>query len=279
MDNNIIGNQITKFRKAAGLTQEELGKAVGVSTQAVSRWECGGAPDVALLPAIADRLGVTVDALFGREGGEVTDINEEIKKWAATVPKEHIHEKLNRLVFSAIGANNFVAMEYVEKCEDDFGCLINSYHSTDGGNYFGVNAEDMSFSAICPKPEKGYNAYFADKEAYRKFFGVLSMPHVLEMLEFLLSENTRLFTSELLAQKLSADTAEIEETLEKMQECHLVYSTDFGTIGGLSKIYGPSIGCSYIPFLYLARCILEDTQINFLGSDTRTKPYFHRPEE
>ena len=42
MDNNLIGAQITKFRKAAGLTQEELGRAAGVSTQAVSRWECGG---------------------------------------------------------------------------------------------------------------------------------------------------------------------------------------------------------------------------------------------
>lgn len=278
MDNNIIGTQITKFRKAAGITQEELGKAVGVSTQAVSRWECGGAPDVALLPAIADRLGVTVDALFGREGGEVTDINEEIKKWAAAVPKEQIHEKLNRLVFSAIGANNFVAMEYIDKCEDDSGCLIHSYHCTDGGIYFGINGEDMSFSSICPKPEKGYNAYFADKEAYRKFFGVLSMPHVLEMLEFLLSEKTRLFTSELLAQKLSADIKEIEGTLEKMQECHLVYSTAFGTVGGLSKIYGSNLDSAYIPFLYLARCILEDTNINFLGSDTRTKPYFNKPE-
>ena len=68
MDNNLIGAQITKFRKAAGLTQEELGRAAGVSTQAVSRWECGGTPDVALLPAIADKLGVTIDALFGKIG-------------------------------------------------------------------------------------------------------------------------------------------------------------------------------------------------------------------
>ena len=75
MDNNLIGAQITKFRKAAGLTQEELGRAAGVSTQAVSRWECGGTPDVALMPAIADKLGVTIDALFGREGGVVEDID------------------------------------------------------------------------------------------------------------------------------------------------------------------------------------------------------------
>ena len=53
MDNNLLGEQIAKYRKAAGLTQDELGKAVGISAQAVSRWECGGAPDITLLPAIA----------------------------------------------------------------------------------------------------------------------------------------------------------------------------------------------------------------------------------
>ena len=46
MNNAFIGGQITKYRKELGMTQEELGKAVGVSTQAVSRWENGGAPDL-----------------------------------------------------------------------------------------------------------------------------------------------------------------------------------------------------------------------------------------
>ena len=70
MNCDSLSEQIAKFRKAQGLTQEDLAKSVGVSSQAVSRWECGGAPDVTLLPAIADRLGVTIDALFGREGEE-----------------------------------------------------------------------------------------------------------------------------------------------------------------------------------------------------------------
>lgn len=35
MENNMIGSRITKFHKAAGMTQVELGRAVGVSTQAL----------------------------------------------------------------------------------------------------------------------------------------------------------------------------------------------------------------------------------------------------
>src|SRR5699024_3142268 len=95
-----IGAHIARYRKAAGLTQEELGQAVGVSTQAVSRWECGGTPDVALLPSIADRLGVSIDALFGREvsGG---DIRAAVTDWMSGLPEEKRLDALCRLVWYA----------------------------------------------------------------------------------------------------------------------------------------------------------------------------------
>lgn len=62
-----IGANIAKFRKAKGATQDDLARAVGVSAQAVSKWENGGVPDAELFPAIADYFEVTIDALFGRE--------------------------------------------------------------------------------------------------------------------------------------------------------------------------------------------------------------------
>ena len=88
MNANILGEQIAKFRKDLNMTQEDLGRAVGISAQAVSRWECGGAPDVALLPAVADALGVTIDALFGREGGEKVDMVEAVWRWMFTIPPD-----------------------------------------------------------------------------------------------------------------------------------------------------------------------------------------------
>ena len=88
MNNELLGTQIAKFRKVAGITQEELGKAVGVSTQAVSRWECGGAPDVSLLPAIADQLGVPIGALFGRKEGSAEDMYESLHNWLCAIPQE-----------------------------------------------------------------------------------------------------------------------------------------------------------------------------------------------
>lgn len=64
---SIIGQQIKKYRMAKGITQEQLGQQLSVTTQAVSKWECGGTPDAELLPSLSDALGVSIDALFGRE--------------------------------------------------------------------------------------------------------------------------------------------------------------------------------------------------------------------
>ena len=64
---SIIGQQIKKYRIENGFTQEQVGKIIGVTTQAVSKWEKGSTPDAEILPGIADALGVSVDALYGRE--------------------------------------------------------------------------------------------------------------------------------------------------------------------------------------------------------------------
>lgn len=61
----MIGAQIRKYRNKKGISQEELGRAVGVTTQAVSKWERGGVPDAELIPSIAKLIGVTTDMLFG----------------------------------------------------------------------------------------------------------------------------------------------------------------------------------------------------------------------
>lgn len=60
-----IGNNIAALRKQKGITQEELANELGVSAQAVSKWENNSScPDVSLLTDIADYFGVTVDTLL-----------------------------------------------------------------------------------------------------------------------------------------------------------------------------------------------------------------------
>jgi transcriptional regulator with XRE-family HTH domain len=63
-----IGKRIAQLRKEKNVKQEELAAYVGVSAQAVSKWENGGLPDTELLPRIADFFEITLDSLFGRDG-------------------------------------------------------------------------------------------------------------------------------------------------------------------------------------------------------------------
>ena len=61
-----LGTKIRELRRRDGRTQETLAEALGVTSQAVSRWESGGSfPDMNLIPSIANYFGITIDALFG----------------------------------------------------------------------------------------------------------------------------------------------------------------------------------------------------------------------
>lgn len=60
-----IGSKIKQLRIKAGMTQEQLASTLGISAQAVSKWENGTTmPDITLLPMLSTEFGVTIDDLF-----------------------------------------------------------------------------------------------------------------------------------------------------------------------------------------------------------------------
>lgn len=74
LDNYKIGNNIMSLRKEKGLTGEKLAELLGVSGQAVSKWENGkNLPETALLPSLAKILGVSIDNLLITEPEKVVE--------------------------------------------------------------------------------------------------------------------------------------------------------------------------------------------------------------
>lgn len=64
---NQLGKRIAQLRREKNMTQEQLATLLGISYQAVSKWENGhSCPDVMMLPQIADLFETSIDALFGR---------------------------------------------------------------------------------------------------------------------------------------------------------------------------------------------------------------------
>lgn len=71
--------KISFYRKKSGLSQEALAEKIGVSRQAVSKWETGDAlPEVTKLKAIADLFGVTVDFLLNEDETEYSKPSDSL---------------------------------------------------------------------------------------------------------------------------------------------------------------------------------------------------------
>lgn len=87
-----IGQVIYKLRKEENLTQEDLAKAVGVSTAAVSKWESNSSyPDITLLPSIARFFNTSIDQLLNYEK-DITneEVMEIVKKCASLFEKDTV---------------------------------------------------------------------------------------------------------------------------------------------------------------------------------------------
>jgi len=81
-----IAKNLKRLRLEKGLTQEELAERVGVTGQAVSKWERGECyPDITLLPGLANLFGVTADELLG-----MAEVSDRGRLW-------NVHAKANTL--------------------------------------------------------------------------------------------------------------------------------------------------------------------------------------
>ncbi len=88
-----IGSKIKELRKRRGITQEQLANSIGISFQAVSKWENNiTLPDITIAPALASYFGVTMDELFDFSLTKielaVREIADEAYKYRDSDPEE-----------------------------------------------------------------------------------------------------------------------------------------------------------------------------------------------
>lgn len=122
-----LGKKIRELRKARNLSQEVLAQFLGVSFQAVSKWENDTAmPDVILIPAIASFFGVSTDDLFDynrlETAGKVNAICHDAYKYRETDPEKAetiLREGLKQFPGNDIILNNLLyTMEATERSDE-----------------------------------------------------------------------------------------------------------------------------------------------------------------
>lgn len=121
-----VGEQIAVLRKAKGLTQSELGERIGVSFQAVSKWERGETlPDGTLLPDLAKILETTVDfILLG---------NEKVIEYKGKITVADMKKGLNCLKNAGehLGAENIIYRAAVNGINKDLNTDIEEAFTND----------------------------------------------------------------------------------------------------------------------------------------------------
>lgn len=153
-----IGDIIAELRKEMGKRQEELAAFVGVTAQAVSKWENGGMPDCELLPRIADFFGVSVDSLFGRSISDYKDVKDTLAKMLAVLPEENRFTEIFELCWFLEKA--FFGEETEEKTIADIrkgmkkgDQWYSSIQSDSGYTMMGLSAE-LPYFLLAPKARK-----------------------------------------------------------------------------------------------------------------------------
>ena len=212
----VFSESLQKLRKAKSLTQIELAENLGVSPQAVSKWENGSYLDADFIPKVANFFEVTIDELYGRSKKKES-IEEQIFGSMSFAPdneeskiKEYF-DKFLEYFWAALNGSYVTGQSYIERqVMDDM--LYGSMLITSEGIVVQSNRKAYEFGMVMKKSEKGFGDMFSDKEKMAEVFKYLSDVDNLKILEYMFSLcEGEVLTSKVISLKLKIIQKKIED--------------------------------------------------------------------
>lgn len=234
-----IGNRIKELRVKNKVTQEELAKSLQVSTQAVSKWENGGSPDLELVPSIARYFNVTTDYLFDMNDSDIVNIDKKVVKYIQSFDLENRMNVVYDLAFKMSIATRGDEIEN----QDEFDEEINNddmFSTIIGPEGIAITslAKNNKIFMCLPKDDKSdYSKMLLSKDKQRKFCEYLSDEIFYNTLIFLHSRNGGNFTEQLLIDNLNITCDEAKAVLQKMKEFKIVSCSDYPINDTTIKLY------------------------------------------
>lgn len=275
---NIIGQQIKKYRMAQGLTQEQLGQLVGVTTQAVSKWERGGTPDAELLPALSEALKVSIDALFGK-GDEEQFFSLARKLNSMSVEEAYRH------AFKLCWVMTHGIVRETRDLPDDFLHLyvdLDVLDEKEHGSFLRImHDEGMVVVRVDPQlrhffllmePENGLQANLLEPEALRRVFALLADETKLKIIFYLYSRLNTPIAASLIGKNTGLSEAEVDRHMESLYRGGLAKRTAIAAAEGEIYSYMFNQEDAVIPLLCFADQIARNEDPSFGWSFNRTVP-------
>lgn len=281
-----IGKRIQDLRKRKGITQEELGRVCNVSTQAVSKWECGGTPDAELLPVIADYFHVSCDYLFARKDTMEMDIHDRILDALINKPTREEQLKLAFELCIAIemGISRLPNFDVFPNYED---ILIEEgkpelYFIVESEDFLGTMRlmKDFHYFAYLPEPKKGFKNVIADEKDFTQFFQLLAKPYHFSVLYYLHS-TSRSVSERRIIKDIDLPLDQADDIFKDLKEHQLIECITIDSEEGILKAYQGVCNASFVRFLIFASEFMKETNTYSMAYaiDDRKSPYLSDKKE
>ena len=233
-----LSANIKRLRLEKDMTQEQLATKLGVSAQAVSKWETSETyPDGALLIPLANALEVSLDELFGNELVTMADISSKIVKLIHnTEPKERFN--VARDIGWQIERGLFNCRMEIEKKYDpnEIKNQKNASYILDDNGFTIVSNGKEPFFSVFPQPAEGYGHFLNDKDDLQKIFAALSHTSTMTALIYLYHKNENyVFESAVLERDCEIANDQINAVIDNLLTLKLIWKQEL-TINGESRV-------------------------------------------
>lgn len=292
MGDNTLGKLVLDYRKQTGLTQGELGDRLGVSAQAVSRWEHGGVPDTALLPKLAKLLSCSLDDLYGLSTTQV-NIEDMLTQEILRLPVEQRVDRAFQLMWHLSKTTCAAEKDRIGSlfdaattCED--ADLKPNYISNRSPTacYFDLEdciahastASDFKYLLFMPEPSRGFNSILSNAKDYQQLFALFSKDYRLET--FLLSYTLprgRSFSRDYICYHLKISETLAQEILDELCQYRILDCKTIQVTDHYIEAYSRPAPSTIIPLLYFANSIMRNGDNCALCAPLRNKPLLSVP--
>ena len=273
-----IGKNIAELRKAKGVKQDELAKFVGVTAQAVSKWENGGVPDTELLPKIAEFFNVSIDELFGICNNTSMEIQDVI---LSDITNTKVEDRISRafelcwMIEQSMYGTIFSDPERFReeaKTHGENDQLYSQIEEDSGYTEMGL-FNRMQYFLVVPDAKDKEKALFNGIN-YPDFFKVMADKDIFETLVFLYKrESFNAFTEKLIIKELGCTEEKAKKIISELLRLNILGKTVAEVGDELVEVYQFARRPSFVSMLIFAREMIDIPNNFYVNNRTRRKPY------
>lgn len=270
-----LSESIRHYRTQKQMTQDGLASRLGVSAQAVSKWETTDTyPDPALLVPLAEALGISLDTLFGRDAIYENDLAQRIQKSIDACPENeqfsYVHAMCWQIEKGLFGLSNADGEPDITPLSEDF--VNASYICRDSGITDMANGKAPYYFAA-PEPSEGWGSAIGDAGTARRVFAALGDEDVLRAVLHLHSkEYGYLFEAEVLGTACAIAGDRLPSVMDAMCALHLVSRVPMELDGVMRMLYRSHPSHRVIALLLLGGQYFYDAGYS-CQAHTRQKPF------